>query len=97
MADTLTVRELTDLRLDGLKTAVDDWKTMTGRLEKLATGDDGQVGGEGLRSGALTATTRSVKWRTSFRWWGTCSSVVWTWRPMPGSWKNRNVSMGRGR
>ncbi|MFH9816211.1 hypothetical protein [Streptomyces sp. NPDC017230] len=61
MADTLTVQELTDLRLGGLKTAVDDWKTMTGRLEKLATGGDGgQVSGEGLRSKANAATWKGV-------------------------------------
>jgi hypothetical protein len=60
VADTLTVQELTDLRLNSLKTAVDDWKTMTGRLEKLATGGDGQVSGEGLRSAANAATWQGV-------------------------------------
>ncbi|MGP3734441.1 hypothetical protein ACTWJ9_14630 [Streptomyces sp. GDS52] len=53
--DMLTVEELNSLRLGTLKTSVDDWRTMVGRLEKLATGGDGQVSAEGLQKKAYAA------------------------------------------
>ncbi|MEU1708255.1 hypothetical protein ABZ478_23245 [Streptomyces sp. NPDC005706] len=59
-ADTLTVQELTDLRLGTLKTAVDDWKTMTGRLEKLTTGGAGDVSASDLEKKANTADWKGV-------------------------------------
>ncbi|MGJ3560458.1 hypothetical protein ACR6C2_25840 [Streptomyces sp. INA 01156] len=53
--DMLTVQELNDLRLGTLKTSVDDWRTMVGRLEKLATGGDGQVSAKDLQKKAYAA------------------------------------------
>ncbi|MFG3112577.1 hypothetical protein [Streptomyces tendae] len=55
MADTLTAQELTDLRLGSLKTAVDDWATMVGRLQKLADSGNGDVNAAGLQSKAEAA------------------------------------------
>jgi hypothetical protein len=55
MTDTLTVQELTDLRLGTLKTAVDDWKTMASRLEKLATGGGGDASASALEKKAQAA------------------------------------------
>ncbi|WP_432054521.1 hypothetical protein [Streptomyces sp. bgisy022] len=51
----LTVEELNSLRLGTLKTAVDDWRTMLDRLEKLATGGDGQVSAKDLQKKAVAA------------------------------------------
>ncbi|MEU6525675.1 hypothetical protein ABZ892_23325 [Streptomyces sp. NPDC046924] len=51
----LTVQELNDLRLATLKTTVDDWRTMVGRLEKLATGGNGQVSAKDLQKKANAA------------------------------------------
>ncbi|MBT3153481.1 hypothetical protein HTV45_21870 [Streptomyces sp. CHD11] len=53
--DMLTVPVLNDLRLASLKTSVDDWRTMVGRLEKLATGGDGQVSAKDLQKKANAA------------------------------------------
>lgn len=55
MADTLTVQDLNDLRLGTLKTAVDDWRTMAGKLERLAAGGGGDVGAADLRKKADAA------------------------------------------
>ncbi|AJE39078.1 hypothetical protein [Streptomyces nodosus] len=60
MADTLTVQELNDLRLGTLKTAVDDWETMQGRLERLAVGGDGQVNAADLEKKANAADWEGV-------------------------------------
>lgn len=53
--DMLTVQEPNDLRLGILKTSVDDWRTMVGRLEKPATGGDVQVSAKDLRKKANAA------------------------------------------
>ncbi|MCF6523390.1 DUF6571 family protein [Streptomyces sp. JJ36] len=60
MADMLTVEELEDLRLGSLKTAVDDWETMHGRLEKLADGGDGDVSAAGLKKEAEAADWKGL-------------------------------------
>lgn len=62
MTDTLTVQELTDLRLGTLKTAVDDWKTMASRLERLATGG-GDVSASDLEKKAKRRTGRATTQR----------------------------------
>ncbi|NML53382.1 hypothetical protein HHL19_06575 [Streptomyces sp. R302] len=54
-ADTMTVDELRDLRLGTLNTAITDWRTMVGRLERLATGDAGGVSAAGLSKKADAA------------------------------------------
>ncbi|WP_330457557.1 hypothetical protein OIB37_11945 [Streptomyces sp. NBC_00820] len=59
-ADTLTVQELTDLRLGTLKTAVDDWKTMAGKLEMLATGGAGDVSASDLEKKAHAADWKGL-------------------------------------
>ncbi|MEV7503035.1 hypothetical protein [Streptomyces sp. NPDC093018] len=66
-ADTLTVRELTDLRLGTLKTAVDDWKTMSGKLDKLATGGSGEVSAKDLEQKANAADWKGVNATVSRR------------------------------
>lgn len=58
--DMLTVEELNSLRLGTLKTAVDDWRTMFDRLEKLATGGDGQVSAKDLQKKAAAADWAGV-------------------------------------
>ncbi|PAZ17487.1 hypothetical protein CLM62_01780 [Streptomyces sp. SA15] len=58
--DTLTAQELTDLRLGTLNTAVSDWKTMVGRLERLATGGDGEVSATDLEKRANAANWKGV-------------------------------------
>ena len=58
--DTLTAQELTDLRLGTLNTAVADWKTMVGRLERLATGGDGEVSATDLEKRANAANWKGV-------------------------------------
>jgi hypothetical protein len=58
--DMLTVEELNSLRLGTLKTAVDDWRTMLDRLEKLATGGDGQVSAKDLQKKAAAADWAGV-------------------------------------
>ncbi|MFD5450656.1 DUF6571 family protein [Streptomyces sp. NPDC127100] len=60
MADTLTAQELTDLRLGTLKTAVDDWATMYGRLQKLADGGNGDVNASDLRTKADAANWKGA-------------------------------------
>ncbi|MFD7280088.1 DUF6571 family protein [Streptomyces sp. NPDC059862] len=59
-ADTLTAQELTDLRLGTLNTAVSDWKTMVGRLERLATGSDGELSAADLEKKANAADWKGV-------------------------------------
>jgi hypothetical protein len=58
--ETLTAQELTDLRLGTLNTAVSDWKTMVGRLERLATGGDGEVSATDLEKRANAANWKGV-------------------------------------
>ncbi|MFM9458193.1 DUF6571 family protein [Streptomyces europaeiscabiei] len=58
--DTLTAQELTDLRLGTLSTAVSDWKTMVGRLERLATGGDGELSAADLEKKANAADWKGV-------------------------------------
>ncbi|RII19797.1 hypothetical protein DSC45_07285 [Streptomyces sp. YIM 130001] len=53
----LTVRQLLDLQLGGLKSAVDDWGSMARRLRALATGTDGDAGAE-----QLDARARGADW-----------------------------------
>ncbi|MFI6929933.1 DUF6571 family protein [Streptomyces sp. NPDC050287] len=58
--ETLTAQELTDLRLATLNTAVSDWKTMVGRLERLATGGNGEVSAADLEEKANAANWKGV-------------------------------------
>ncbi|MEU9581586.1 DUF6571 family protein [Streptomyces chilikensis] len=62
MADiaTLTVGELRDLRLGNLKKAVDDWRVMAGKLDKLAVGGSGDVSARDLERKAKAADWEGV-------------------------------------
>ncbi|RFU82360.1 hypothetical protein DY218_33195 [Streptomyces triticagri] len=53
----LTVRQLLDLQLGGLKATVDDWQSMARRLRALATGTDGDAGAK-----QLDARARKADW-----------------------------------
>ncbi|MFF9349937.1 hypothetical protein [Streptomyces sp. NPDC014734] len=57
-AGTLTVQELTDLRLGTLNTAVSDWEVMAGRLENLTTGGDG-----GVNAGDRERKANAADWK----------------------------------
>ncbi|MEW2066207.1 DUF6571 family protein [Streptomyces sp. NPDC007346] len=52
---TMTVQELTDLRLGALDTAVTDWETMSARLKTLSTGGGGGVNAKRLETEAKAA------------------------------------------
>ncbi|GHJ37589.1 hypothetical protein [Streptomyces sp. TS71-3] len=55
----LTVDQLRNLRLGQLKTAVDDWKHMVGKLKEL---NDGGGGGGGVTAQGLKARTGAANW-----------------------------------
>ncbi|MFE3655947.1 hypothetical protein [Streptomyces sp. NPDC059165] len=57
-AHTMTVDELRDLRLGTLDSAITDWRTMSGKLERLATGGD-----DGASASDLATKANAADWK----------------------------------